>query len=407
MKQQELKVSFYLKKNEIKEDGRCPLMAILSIGKYSETTFSTKTNVPLSLWQSGRATGKSQIANEINQRLDAIRASALSHYKELSAVNEKVTAENVKTLLLGMAYGQETLLDYFRTHNENFDKRIGVNRKKGSEKGYWHALAHLTKFLEVKYKLSDIPFTALDRSFIDKFDLYLKIDCGLAPGTIILLTTRLNTIVGNAIVEGIITKNPFADYEPERPRHKQKYLIRKELDKLMTTPLTCPKHYLIRDLFLFSCYTGIPYSDMRKLTNEDIFIAEDKVVWIKTSREKTGMDYEIPLLELPLQILERYRDTAAGGRLIPMYSNSEINRELKIIAHTCGINRRLTFHVARHTYASEITLSQGVPIETVSRMLGHSQISTTQIYAKITNEKIDEDMKALEKRITGRFKFAL
>lgn len=130
MKQQELKVSFYLKKNEIKEDGRCPLMAILSIGKYSETTFSTKTNVPLSLWQSGRATGKSQIANEINQRLDAIRASALSHYKELSAVNEKVTAENVKTLLLGMAYGQETLLDYFRTHNENFDKRIGVNRKK-------------------------------------------------------------------------------------------------------------------------------------------------------------------------------------------------------------------------------------------------------------------------------------
>ena len=205
------------------------------------------------------------------------------------------------------------MLDYFRTHNENFDKRIGVNRKKGSEKGYWHALAHLTKFLEVKYKLSDIPFTALDRSFIDKFDLYLKIDCGLAPGTIILLTTRLNTIVGNAIVEGIITKNPFADYEPERPRHKQKYLIRKELDKLMTTPLTCPKHYLIRDLFLFSCYTGIPYSDMRKLTNEDIFIAEDKVVWIKTSREKTGMDYEIPLLELPLQILERYRDTAAGG----------------------------------------------------------------------------------------------
>lgn len=134
MKQQELKVSFYLKKNEIKEDGRCPLMAILSIGKYSETTFSTKTNVPLSLWQSGRATGKSQIANEINQRLDAIRASALSHYKELSAVNEKVTAENVKTLLLGMAYGQETLLDYFRTHNENFDKRIGVNRKKVQRK---------------------------------------------------------------------------------------------------------------------------------------------------------------------------------------------------------------------------------------------------------------------------------
>ena len=407
MNHEDVKVSFYLKKNETKEDGRCPLMATLSIGKFSETTFSAKMNVPVSLWASGRATGKSHEAIEINQQLDDLRASAISIYKELSAVKEKVTADEVKSLLLGMASGQETLLPYFRTHNENFDKRIGVNRKKGSEKGYWHALNHLTKFLQVKYKLSDIPFSALDRSFIDKFDLYLKIDCGLAPGTIVLITTRLNTIIGNAIVEGIITKHPFAGYEPERPKRQQKYLTRKELSKLMTSPLTNPKHYLIRDLFLFSCYTGIPYSDMRKLTDEDISIADDNVIWIKTSREKTGMDYEIPLLELPLQILDRYRGTAPNGKLLPMYHNSDLNKELKKLAKICGIERRLTFHCGRHTYATEITLSQGVPIETVSRMLGHSQITTTQIYAKITNDKIDEDMKALEKRIAGKFKFAI
>lgn len=407
MKQEDVKVSFYLKKNETKEDGKCPLMATLSVGRFSETTFSVKMNVPVSLWASGRATGKSHTAVEINQQLDRIRAAAISHYKELSAVKEKVTAEEVKNLLLGMAHGQETLLAYFRTHNENFDKRIGVNRKKGSEKGYWHALSHLTKFLEVKYKLSDIPFSALDRSFIDKFDLYLKIDCGLAPGTIVLLTTRLNTIIGNAIVEGIITKHPFAGYEPERPKRQQKYLTRKELEQLMTTPLKSPKHYLIRDLFLFSCYTGMPYSDMKKLSNEDISIAEDNVTWIKTSREKTGIDYDIPLLELPLKILEQYQGTAPNDRLLPMYANSDLNKELKKIARICGINRRLTFHSGRHTYATEITLSQGVPIETVSRMLGHSQIKTTQIYAKITNDKIDEDMKELEKRIAGKFKFAI
>ena len=407
MNHEDVKVSFYLKKNETKENGRCPLMATLSIGKFSETTFSAKMNVPVSLWASGRATGKSHEAIEINQQLDDFRASAISIYKELSAVKEKVTADEVKILLLGMASGQETLLPYFRTHNENFDKRIGVNRKKGSEKGYWHALNHLTKFLQVKFKLSDIPFSALDRSFIDKFDLYLKIDCGLAPGTIVLITTRLNTIIGNAIVEGIITKHPFAGYEPERPKRQQKYLTRKELSKLMTTPLTNPKHYLIRDLFLFSCYTGIPYSDMRKLTDEDVSIADDNVIWIKTSREKTGMDYEIPLLELPLQILDRYRGTAPNGKLLPMYHNSDLNKELKKLAKICGIERRLTFHCGRHTYATEITLSQGVPIETVSRMLGHSQITTTQIYAKITNDKIDEDMKALEKRIAGKFKFAI
>lgn len=403
----EVKVSFYLKRNETKKDGKSPVMARLTIGKFSETIFSAKMTVPADLWASGRATGKSHTANEINRQLDEIRAAALSYYRELSAVREKITADEVKNLLLGMASGQETLLSYFRTHNENFDKRIGVNRKAGSEKAYWLALNHLTKFLKEKYKLSDIPFSALDRSFIDKFDLYLKIDCHHAPGTIVLYTTRLGTIIGEAITEGIITKNPFAGYEAERPQRQQKYLTRNELSKLMTTQFTKPRHYLIRDLFLFSCYTGIPYCDMCKLSEEDVSIAEDDVVWIKTFREKTGMDYEIPLLELPLQILERYRGTASDGRLLPMFPNYELNRELKNIARVCGISRRLTWHCGRHTYATEITLSQGVPIETVSRMLGHSQIKTTQIYAKITNDKIDEDMKALEKRIAGKFKFAI
>lgn len=403
----EVKVSFYLKRNETKNDGKSPVMARLSIGKYSETVFSAKMTVPADLWVSGRATGKSHTANEINQQLDEIRASALSYYRELSAVRDNVTAEDVKNLLLGMASGQETLLSYFRTHNENFDKRIGVNRKAGSEKGYWQALNHLTNFLKEKYHLSDIPFAALDRSFIDKFDLYLKIDRRLAPGTIVFLTTRLGTIIGDAITEGIITKNPFAGYEPERPERRQKYLTRKELNKLMTTPLATSRQYLIRDLFLFSCYTGIPYCDMYKLTDEDVSVAEDNVVWIKTFREKTGIEYEIPLLEIPLQILERYRGTVSDGRLLPMYTNGELNRELKHIARICGITRRLTWHCGRHTYATEITLSQGVPIETVSRMLGHNQIATTQIYAKITNDKIDEDMKALEKRIAGKFKFAI
>jgi hypothetical protein len=156
-----------------------------------------------------------------------------------------------------MASGQETLLSYFRTHNENFDKRIGVNRKEGSEKGYWLALNHVTKFLKEKYKLSDIPFSALDRSFIDKFDLYLKIDRRLALGTIVLYTTRLGTIIGDAITEGIITKNPFSGYEPEHPERQQKYLTRKELNKLIQAQFTKPKHYLIRD---YSSFHAIPES---------------------------------------------------------------------------------------------------------------------------------------------------
>ncbi len=309
------KVSFYLKKNEIKEDGSCPVMVRLRVGT-TEEVFSAKLNVPADLWASGRAKGKSKTAIDINRRLDEIRASALSHHRELSAIRENVTAEEVKTLLLGMAHGQETLLAYFRAHNEKFDKRVGVNRSENSAKSYWIALNHVSKFVAAKYNLSDIPFTALDRSFIDKYDLHLKIDCGMAPGSIVLHTVRLGTIINHAIADGIITADPFAGYEPERPERKPKYLTGKEVKKLMTTPLASPKHYLIRDLFLFSCHTEMPYGDMCNLTQDELSVAEDGTVWIKGARGKTGVDYQIPLLDLPLQILERYRDTAPDGRLL-------------------------------------------------------------------------------------------
>jgi integrase len=402
----EVKVTFYLKRNEEKEDGTCPVMARLTVAN-SEVVFSAKMSVPADLWASGRAAGKSKTATEINRKLDELRASVLSHHRELSAVKENVTAEEVKNLILGMASGQETLLAYFRANNEKFDKRVGVNRSKGSAKVYWNALNHVTWFVSEKYHLSDIPFSALDRSFIDKYDLYLRTERKLSQGMIVLLTIRLGTIINHAIAEGIITANPFAGYERMRPAPKQKYLPRKELDKLMSTPLTSPTHYVIRDMFLFSCFTGVSYCDMCRLTDDNLWTAEDGTVWIKSKRGKTGVDYQVPLLDLPLQILEQYRDTATDGRLLPMYSNPAMNRALKTIAETCGIFRRVSFHVARHTYASEITLSQGIPIETVSRMLGHSEIKTTQIYAKITDDKIDEDMRRLEERINGKFKFAI
>jgi integrase len=246
----------------------------------------------------------------------------------------------------------------------------------------------------------------LDRSFIDKYDLHLRTECKLSPGSIVGLTVRLGTIINRAIADGIITANPFAGYEPKRPERKPKYLTDKEVNKLMTTPLTSPKHYLIRDLFLFSCWTGIPYGDMSALTGKSLSVAEDGVVWIKGTRGKTGIDYQVPLHDLPLQILERYRDTALDGRLLPMYDNREINVQLKCIAKTCGINRRLTFHQGRHTF-STYALTHGIPIETVSRMLGHSRIDTTQIYAQVTDDKIAEDTHGLDERIAGRFKFAI
>lgn len=400
--EREIKVSFYLKKNETNSDGRCPVMARLSVSQ-DETTFSAKMSVPVALWDSGRAGGKSAAAREINRQLDRIRASAFSIYKEQYSIRDNVTAEDVKCILLGMASGQQTLLRYFRAHNVNFDKRVGVNRAKTTASSYWISLNHLSDFLQKKYRLSDIPFSALDSSFIDKYNLYLRTEVRLSPSTINLYITRLNTIIRNALADGLITSDLFVGYEPERLKMKQKYLTGEELHRLMNTPFEKPRHYLIRDLFLFACYTGIPYRDMCLLEEEDLEVAEDGQMWIKTKRHKTHIDFEVPLLELPLHILEKYRDTAPNGKLFPMYCNSHLNRELKVIAQKCGINRNLVFHMGRHTFATEITLSQGVPLETVSRMLGHSRIETTKIYAKVTDDKIEKDTRNLNERIAERF----
>lgn len=170
----------------------------------------------------------------------------------------------------------------------------------------------------------------------------------------------------------------------------------------MTTPLHSPRLYLIRDLFLFSCYTGISYGDMCRLTAANLETAEDGTVWIKATREKTNVEFEIPLLDLPLHIIDKYRDTAPDGKLLPMYGNSELNKGLKSLAMVCGIDRKLTFHTARHNFGTHITLSLGVPIETVSRMMGHRRLMTTQIYAHVTDRKVDEDTKQLRKLSASR-----
>jgi integrase len=282
-----------------------------------------------------------------------------------------------------------------------------VNRRAGSAKVYWNALRHVSNFIAGKYRLTDMPFSALDRSFIDKYDHYLRTECKLSPGTITVMTIRLGTVINHAIAAGIITTNPFAGYERTLPTPKQKYIPREELNRLMTTPLASPSQYTVRDLFLFSCYTGISYGDMRRLTESDLWMAEDGTMWIKSKRVKTDVDYQGPLLDLPLQILERYRDTAPDGRLLPMYSGSHMNRILKEIAEMCGISHTVHFHRGRHTYASVITLSQGVPIETVSRMLGHKGTRMTERYAITTVERIGDEIRDLDERIAGKFKVAI
>lgn len=403
---QEVKVSFYLKRNEAKADGTVPILGRIRIEK-SMVQFSAKVYVPVSLWDttSGRAIGKSKTALSINATLDKTCVAIHSAYRELSLKNNNVSALEVKNAFQGIASEQDTLVKYFEAHNEKFLQNVGVNRAEGTYKRFLTSLSHLKRFMRKKYNISDIPFQALTPSFVADYDYYLRIELGLACGTIINTIVHLRRIIKIAINNGLVRSDPFIDYKYIAQEPVPKSLTSDELDTLIKAKLSRPNLNFIRDMFLFSSFTGIAFSDMRNLTAKNISRAEDRVWWIHLNRKKTGVPCHIPLLEIPLQLIKKYRGIAKEGRLFPMISCSKTNIYLKRIAKECGINKRVSFHMARHCYASVITLSQGVPLETVGELLGHTDWRATRIYAQVSNDKIGEDMQLLNKRLSGKYDF--
>lgn len=403
----EVKVNFYLKRNEEKTDGTVPVLGRIRIGK-SMVQFSAKVSVPISLWdiKSSRAIGKSKTALSVNASLNKICVAIHSAYRDLLAKEENVSATDVKNAFQGIASEQDTLVKYYEAHNEHFLKSVGVNRCMETYKRYGISLNHLKRFMRKKYNVSDMAFQALTPSFVADYDYYLRVELRFAPQTIVGIIGQLRRIVKIAINNGLVRNDPFMDYEFITSPIVPKSLTSAELKKMMKAKLSKPYLGFVRDMFLFSSFTGIAFGDMRNLTEQNLSVAEDGVRWIHLKRKKTGTPCHIPLLEIPLQLIEKYKGIANEDKLFPMISCSKTNIYLKRIAAECGIDKRVTFHMARHCYASVVTLSQGVPLETVAELLGHRDWRATRIYAQVSNEKIGEDMRHLNKRLSGRFRWA-
>lgn len=403
----EVKVSFYLKRNEEKQDGTVPVLGRIRIGK-SMVQFSAKVSILVSLWdtKSGRAIGKSKTALSINASLNKICVAIHSAYRDLSVKKENVSAGEVKNAFQGIAFEQDTLVKYYEAHNEHFLKNVGVNRCMETYKRYGISLNHLKRFMRKKYNVSDMSFQALTPSFVADYDYYLRVELRFAPQTIVNTICQLRRIIKIAINNGLLRNDPFLGYEYITQPIVPKSLTAEELQTLIKAKLSRPNLNFIRDMFLFSSFTGIAFSDMRNLTEKNLSTAEDGIRWVHLKRKKTGAPCHIPLLEIPIQLIEKYRGLAKDGKLFPMISCSKTNIYLKRIASECSINKRITFHMARHCYASVVTLSQGVPLETVGELLGHTDWRATRIYAQVNNEKIDEDMRHLNKRLSGKFHLA-
>jgi site-specific recombinase XerD len=273
----------------------------------------------------------------------------------------------------------------------------------GQAKRPVNACRHLSNFLQEKYHVGDMSFRQLNFAFIEAFDFYLRVGHRMKPNTVLRSIIPLRKMVKIALNRGYIAHDPFAEYKPQRGKSEHRTLTGEELKKIMNTPFHSHTRNLTRDLFVFSAFTGLAYADVKSLTEKELVITYDGNRWIVTARKKTGTVSRIRLLDIPFRIIEKYREYRIGDRIFPVPGYTTVDINLKRIGEICGINKGISFHMARHTFASQVCLSQGVPIETVSRMLGHRDIYTTQIYAAVSTQKISDDMKVLSQRITGKY----
>ncbi len=396
------KVLFYLKKNAPKKSGFVPVMCRVTVdGQVAQ--FSCKLDVDPKLWdtKTGRLMGRSNIALEANRFLDKIRVGVNSKYQEIVDRDNYVTAEKVKNAFLGLEMRYETLLKIFAQHNEDFAKQVGKIRSNTTYKKYCAVYNHLEEFIKQRYRLSDIALKELTPAFITDFELFLRTDKECSHNTVWIYMMPLRRMITIAQNNGWIVRDPFVNYEIGLESVERGYLTKDEIQLLLDAKFDKPTMELVRDLYIFGCFTGLSFTDMKNLTKDNLRTSFDGKKWIMTKRQKTGVESNVMVLDIPMKIIKKYEDMADDNKLLPVPSYKICNEGIKRIASLCGVDKHLTWHMSRHSFATEICLTNGMPIETLSKMMGHTNIRTTQIYAKITHEKESRDMSNLSDRLQG------
>ena len=392
---------FYVNGSKEK-NGIVPIMGRVTING-SVAQFSCKQTIPKALWDAkgNRAKGKSIEARDINHALDNIKAQIIKHYQRISDREAYVTAEMVRNAYQGIGSEYETLLGAFDKDNATFQKRVGTDRVKGTYMARVRARNHVAAFIKANYKRSDLSMLELTPDFIKEFAVFLSTDRGLQNGSIWTNCMWLKGVVMRAHFNGLIPRNPFAQFHISPNIKEREYLTEEELKTLMTHEFADAKLSYIRDIFVFASFTALSFVDVKGLTTDDI-VEVNGEKWILSKRHKTKVPFQVKLLDIPLQIIKRYEEFQTDKSVFPNLNYWSICKPLKKMIKECGITKDISFHCARHGFAT-LALSKGMPIESVSRVLGHTNIVTTQLYAKITTQKIDHDLTMFGDKLNQSF----
>lgn len=395
-------VLFYINRTKVRKDGLCQLLCKVSIDAES-AQIGIRAAVDPAVWnpQTGRADGRSRNALEVNRAIDDLTVQIKDHYKRIKESLGFVTAELVKNAVKGIGQKPLTLLALFEDHNAEFHKRVGVDRTDETYGSYVRSYNRLRKFVQNKLGREDVTLRSLDMNFYDAYDLYLRSECGMQQKTVHERLYHLKKMTVRAVNQGTLRCAPYGKQHPALPPRRSRHLKAEDLEKLLARQTDDPNLQRVRDWFIFSTFTGLAYADLKRLSEKHITQDADGTQWIRIQRKKTDTLSVIRLLEVPRRIIEKYRSERTGERLLPICSYDKLQRLIPKLGTEYGIND-MTFHKARHNFGTHITLSMGVPLETVSRMMGHMSVTTTQIYAHITDKKVDEDMKRLKTRTAGK-----
>lgn len=396
-------IHFHLVNSKINRRGLAPIYLRLTVDN-KRTEYSISRRIDPKFWsnKSQKVMGTNRDAVEINKHIDNFKHKLNKIHQRLLDEDQLVSAKSMMNLLKGGGKKVRFILEIFKKHNEKTDLLAGKNISISTAKRYWTCYDHVKQFILEEYRLEDYKLREIDYRFITKFEFFLKTIRKCNHNSTLKYINNFKKIIRIALANQWMDKDPFYNYKVQFETVEREFLTSEEVTLLYTKELHFDRLKIVRDMFVFSCYTGLAYSDVEKLTKANITIGIDGDKWISIKRTKTNTRSSIPLLPIAQEILNRYAyhpEVIKSEKLIPVFSNQKSNAFLKEIAIMCGITKPLTTHLARHTFATTITLTNGVPIESVSKMLGHKSLRTTQHYAKIVDRKVSDDMKILKEKL--------
>jgi len=394
----------YAKTTKANAAGQLPIYIRLTVdGQRFE--FSSKKFIEKSKWSSelSKMKGSSEEARTINSYLDLMKSKVFDVQMELIHKNEELSLENFKSRILGTYQRERMIIPIYQNHNDKIEELIGNGYAHGTLERFKISLKHLQEYILWKYNLSDISINKIDYAFVTEFEFYLRSVKKCNNNTAVKYVRNFRKIIKICLDNDWLDKNPCSRYEGKMKEVERDFLTEKELNRIYNKRFSSERLTLVKDIFIFSCYTGLAYVDVKGLKRDHIGIGIDGEKWIFKNRQKTDTKSKIPVLPIAAEIMKKYENhprCLTDDTILPILTNQKMNGYLKEVGDLCDISKEITFHMARHTFATSVTLTNGVPIETVSKMLGHKNIQTTQHYAKILDKKISEDMQILRDKFS-------